>query len=56
MAEKQKPSQHVSNIAGRALQNPKSIKPSEIRDMAGRILADKKNDPQPHKPTATKKK
>ena len=56
MSEKQKPRPPIVTTAARALKNPKTVTLTGIRDMAGRILADQKNDPQPHKPQPPKKK
>jgi hypothetical protein len=56
MSEKQKPRPPIVSTAARALHNPKTVSLQDIKDMAGRILTDQRNDPQPHKPQSPKKK
>ena len=49
MAEKEKPQARIVTVAARALSHPMSATPIDIKDLAGRILADQRNDPFPHK-------
>jgi len=49
MAEKQRPKPAIVQVAARALKNPETATKAEIKEMAARILADQKNDPEPHK-------
>jgi hypothetical protein len=56
MAEKQKPQPAIVKVAAKAMTNPESVTPAEIKKMAARILDDQKNDPQPHKKAPAKKK
>ena len=53
MTEKQKPARDLVKAAGKALADDGTMPPKTIRRASGRLLADQKNDPQPHKP-ATK--
>ncbi|MFM0382757.1 hypothetical protein [Paraburkholderia dipogonis] len=48
MAEKQKPAKKLASNAARAIKTGSASKKT-IKSMAARILADKKNDPEPHK-------
>jgi hypothetical protein len=55
MAEKQKPQPAIVKVAAKAMTNPQSVTPAEIKRMAARILDDQKNDPEPHKAPPKKK-
>ncbi|MFM0236247.1 hypothetical protein [Paraburkholderia sediminicola] len=48
MAEKQKPAKKLASNAARAIKTGSASKKT-IKSMAARILADEKNDPEPHK-------
>lgn len=48
MAEKQKPTKNLASNAARALKTGTASKKT-VKSMAARILADEKNDPEPHK-------
>lgn len=54
MAEKQKPTDTLAKIASRAMRDEKLTK-AEIRKLGARVLDDRRNDPEPHKPTKKKK-
>jgi hypothetical protein len=47
VAEKQKPAKNLASNAARALKTGSASKKT-IKSMAARILADEKNDPEPH--------
>ncbi|KGV55995.1 MULTISPECIES: hypothetical protein [Burkholderia] len=48
VAEKQKPTKNLASNAARALKTGTASKKT-VKSMAARILADEKNDPEPHK-------
>jgi hypothetical protein len=48
VAEKQKPAKNLASNAARALKTGTASKKT-VKSMAARILADEKNDPEPHK-------
>jgi hypothetical protein len=54
MAEKQKPYPRIVTVAAKAMKNPRTVTPRDIKRMAARILDDQKNDPVPHKKRAPK--
>lgn len=57
MAEKKKPQEDLVAVAARAMKNPETLKGSDIKRMAARILDDQRNDPEPNaaKPSLTSK-
>lgn len=58
MVEKQKPEYDVVKRAAHLIKKPEDAKPQDIKRMAGRILNDEKNAPNPNqikpKPAAKK--
>ena len=50
MAEKQKPQADIVKKAAKFMKHPETATKTDIKRMAGRILDDQKNDPEPHKP------
>jgi hypothetical protein len=50
MSEKQRPQPKIVAVAAKAMNDPKSVTPAQIKSMAARILDDQRNDPQKHKP------
>jgi len=49
MVERENPKPETVSDAGRALRSPQTVTQRQVRDMAGRILSDQKNDPVPHR-------
>jgi hypothetical protein len=49
MAEKQRPQKDIVSIAARILSGDKTATQKDARRMAGRLLDDQKNDPQPNR-------
>ncbi len=54
MVEKQKPARDVVKAAAKNLKDGVTPPPATVRRESGRILADQKNDPQPHRSPAKK--
>jgi hypothetical protein len=49
MSEVEKPASDLVSIAARAMTHPNTLTPEEIQRLGGRVMADEKHDPEPHK-------